>query len=125
MAKNTQGVETENTAATSGKFTRKAAVILPVLKMQEEKPIFFQPVAPFYIGKPVEKDGKEEKPADLLKVVNLETGEEALVVAGAVLKGNLEEAFPDAGYVGKKFEATKHAKQNGKRYNTYSLYEIE
>jgi hypothetical protein len=117
---------------TGGKYTRTKAVTLPVFKMVEETPVYVKITAAMYEGKeqkPVlDKDGKPGKamePATILPVMNVETGELSQIIAGAVLEGILNDSYPDAGYVGKAFEVVKHAKREGKRYNTYSVFEIE
>jgi hypothetical protein len=63
-------------------------------------------------------------PAELANVVDLETGEECQIIVNAVLRGVLDEFYPDAGYVGKAFQIVRHAKAAGKRYNTFSVDEI-
>src|SRR6185436_13034885 len=115
---------TETVAPVGGKYTRTKAVTLPVFRLTEETPVYVKITAAMYEGKeqkPVlDKDGKPGKamePATILPVVNVETGELAQIIAGAVLEGILNDSYPDAGYVGHAFEIVKHAKREGKRYN--------
>lgn len=116
-----------------GKFARLKSVTLPVLKLADETPVYVKVTGVMFEGKeqkPVidAKTGKPAaamEPATLLPVINLETGEVAQIIAGAVLEGILTDEYKDGAYVGKGFEIVKHAKREGKRYNTYSVFEID
>lgn len=128
-----KAANSDNTPApTGGKYTRTKAVTLPVFKLIDETPVYVKITAAMFEGKEqkpqVDKDGKPKaamEPATLLPVVNVETGEVGQIIAGAVLEGILTDSYPNDGYVGKAFEIVKHAKKDGKRYNTYSVFEIE
>lgn len=106
-------------------FKRKQAVILPQLKLQDDVPVHVQIVSPIYLGKEIKESNGETSQADLMRVVDMTTGEECQMIVGTILKASLEESFPESGYVDKCFEITRHAKAEGKRYKTYALYEIE
>lgn len=119
-------------APTGGKFARTKAVTLPVFKMVEETPVYITVNAAMYEGKeqkpvagPDGKPGKAMEPATILPVTDLTTGEMSQIIAGAVLEGILNDSYPGEAYVGKSFEIVKHAKREGKRYNTYSVFEID
>lgn len=119
-------------APKGGKFTRMKAVTLPVMRLTEEVPVYVTVTGAMYEGKEqkptLDKDGKPTKamePATILPVVDVETGEMGQIIAGAVLEGILNDTYKADSYVGKSFEFIKHAKREGKRYNTYSVYEIE
>ena len=115
--------------AQGGKFKRTRAVTLPVLKVEVERTVYVKVTGPMELGKvntnKKDEDGKPQKPATIMPIVNVETGEAALIIVGTALGGQLNDTYPGNGYVGKAFEITKHAKPAGKRYHTYSLYEIE
>jgi hypothetical protein len=102
-------------------------VTMPSLKLEIEKPYFVKVTGPYFTGKAQKpgKDGKAMEPATVLPIVNLETGEVAQLVMGAVLKGILDDSYPDDVYVGRAFRLVKHDKANGKRYFSYSVDEIE
>lgn len=103
-------------------------VTRPVLKLEEDKPVFVRAMSALYEGreiKPAPGNEAQMKPATLLDVVNLETGEEAQIVTGAVLASNLREGYPGDAYKGKCFQITKLPKQKGKRYFGFDLIEIE
>jgi hypothetical protein len=76
-------------------------------------------------------DGEKPKePPTLLPCVNLETGEVVSIIAGSVLVDLLNDAYPNAGYVGKGFaievkDQKASAGGGGRRYNNYNVAEIE
>jgi hypothetical protein len=111
-----------------GKFARKSAVTLPTFKMLEGGSYYFQFMNPIRTETSQQKDenGKMvDKPIDIAQVVNVETGELGQIVVGSVLKSNLEKAYPNGAYVGKAFEIVKQKGKEGKRYRTYTVYEID
>lgn len=76
-----------------------------------------------YIGKPVQNSAIKQ-PAELAPIESTE-GEERLLVVNAVLKKELDENYPDNSYVGRWFAITKHRKRPGKKYNNFSIMELE
>lgn len=120
------------------KYVVKALVTLPLWKWQDGVEKAFRIETPIVLGKAVKDRGPagvkgEEKggpkgvqmePAHICNVTNLETGELMQIITGSVLKGNLEDNYPDQSYVGKCFISTQ-SKIEGKRYKGYSLAEIE
>lgn len=128
MAKAKKKAPAKVAAPQGGKYTRIRALVLPTLKLVEEQPVHVTingamttSTAP---QKP-DKDGRTKEPATVCPVTDLDTGEVTQIICGAVLKGILNEQYPNDGYVEKSFEIVKHAKAPGKRYNTYSVFEIE
>lgn len=116
------------------KFTRKKALTLPTLKMVIDTPIYVKindikhkESLDEKTGKiKVNKDTGEPELLPVASVVNLETGELNELVMGSVLIKNIQEAFPtESDVFGKCFEITKHNKKTGKRYHTYTIFEIE
>lgn len=123
-------------------------ITFPLWKWLLDEPKYFKCVGPIFQGKEIKEGAtkEQEKPADLMVVINLETGEEMQIIVGAVLKGNIEEHYaptlkgkpaePKDGYfvegenadnfpyVGKCFVAVQSKIEN-KRYKGYSLTEIE
>jgi hypothetical protein len=101
-------------------------VTLPILKQEDGKTYYIKITGPIFTGKEIKGEGKEakEKPADLANIINLETGEEMQIIMNTVLKSNLEEMYPENGYVDKMFATTRSA-IDGKRYKNYSIQEIE
>lgn len=103
------------------RFRKIRSVTLPVLKLAEGVERFFKFVTPMYVGKQI--DDKKE-PATLAQVIDLETGEEGLIIIGAVLRKELEEAYPNDAYRGKCFAIANNGKRGDKKYNSYSVSEI-
>ena len=100
-------------------------VTLPLSKWKNDQAKFLLIESAIFQGKQIaQKDGQpEEKPADLLNCIDLETGEQAQVIVGTVLKGTLQDEYPDNAYVGKYFSITQ-LRDPGKKYNTYSVQEL-
>lgn len=112
--------------ATPFKFTVKKHVTLPLFKWENNKPCYYRFDGPIEQGKPIkEKVGETKKePAYLAPVTNLETGEQGEIILGTVLRGIMDEDYPDAAYVGKCFELVQK-RITGKNYNSYGVTEIE
>lgn len=115
-------------APAGGKYTRVRSVTLPTLKLIEEQTVHVTITSAMQVSTVTQKPkaGEQAKePATVCNVTDLDTGDIAQMICGAALKGVLNESYPKDEYVGKSFEITKHAKAAGKRYNTYSVFEIE
>lgn len=106
------------------KFTRKQAITLPTLSHKKAQTYYLHVIGEMYKGKQLPpKPGKDpEPPADCLRVINMETGEEGEYLIPTLVKGKFEEIAP---LVGRCFEITKLGRRDGKRYDDYSVYEIE
>ena len=63
------------------------------------------------------------EPMHIAEVTNLQTGEVGRLVAHQVLESNLDEAYPNQGYVGKYFKVSKQ--KSAKRYFTFNIVEIK
>ncbi len=111
-------------AAFTPKIIRQVTV--PLLKFAVDVPLFIRSEGKIYKGKEIKgtKGGVKMEPADLMRVVNLETGEIAEVIVGALFKDTLTEEYPDHAYVGKCFSIVQK-KIEGKRYKGYVISEIE
>ncbi len=75
---------------------------------------------------PLEVEGLKSKDGnfpEVYPVVNLETGEEALLLAGAVML-NTFEAYGDD-IIGLSFELRPLPRIEGKKYNSVQIWEIE
>ena len=65
-----------------------------------------------------------------MNVVNLETGEDMQIIVPTVLRGILQEDYPDNAYVGKCFEVILHKHMDKTdpsklKYNKFAVAEIE
>lgn len=105
----------------------KKKITLPLLKQVAGQSVAIQFESPIYVGKDIKtKEGAaKEKPADLANIINLETGEEMVYIVSAVVKGNLDDLYPAEAIVGKCFAILKGTKVEGKRYNDYTVVELE
>lgn len=106
---------------------RLQALTLPSLSHKKTNTYFLKITGPMFTGKPIVKtDAKgnktEERPADLLPVINLETGEPAHYLVPTIVKERLTEVKE---YVGICIEVTKTGRREGKRYDDYTLFVIE
>lgn len=70
-------------------------------------------------------DGKAQsaEPMHIAEVTNLQSGEVGRLVAHQVLESNLNEAYPNNGYVDKCFKISKQ--KSAKRYFTFNIVEIK
>ena len=120
--------KTKDTPVTGGKYQRTRSVTLPQLKLTDETPVYVRFMQPMFVSKVIQKAKPGEAPKDpatVVMVTNIETGELMQLIVGAALKGILTEEYAGDAYVDKNFEIVKHEKAPGRRYNTYSVYEIE
>ena len=122
-AKNRTGI-----LASGLKFKKIRSVTVPVIKMMPGKPVYLRFEGKMEISKQVnqKKVGDEPmKPATILHCVNLQNDSECILIVGAMLKSVIDEAYPNATYVGKNFELMNHGKLGDRKYNAYSLNEVE
>jgi hypothetical protein len=106
---------------------RKKLLTRPVLKLEQDKPVYVKIEIPMFIGKVIKKKDEEDdkEPATIINCIDLTSGEPVQIVANAVLKSVLREEYPEESYVGKCFSVTKQSRQPGKRYNPFHIEEIE
>lgn len=103
----------------------KKLVTIPVIKVPDGATICFSPVEPFKRGKEIEKD---KRVADLLTVKTFDPDGKLVtrvLVAGAIVKSEIEEQYPKTTYVGLWFILRKMKGPEGKRYKVYDIAEIE
>jgi len=102
-------------------FKKLKNVTLPLFKLANNTENYFKFMAAFRVGKVV--DDKKEPPT-IAHVVNLETGEEGEIIVGAVLKQEIENAYPNGEYVGRCFEIVKHAPEGARKYSLWNIAEV-
>jgi hypothetical protein len=121
-----KGSEAGNSAARP-KFKRVRQVTVGTLKLVNDQELFLKILTPMTTSAQVRKnaDGTLEKPATVVRALDLSTGEDVQVVVPTVLQSNLNTHFPNDSYVGKAFSITMHAQATGKRYRTVDVWEIE
>ena len=102
-------------------------VTMPTVNPGINEPYFLKILDAFRVSTYVNPDPKKasEKPATICSVCNMATGEIALWLVGEVCVKNLEEQYPDAGYVNRIFAVQKLPKRPTKRYHDWEIAEVE
>lgn len=122
------------TMANGLKFRVTRQVTLPLLKQSEGQVVSVKITSEIYIGREIKADAKgeraNEKPADLVRVIELNTNRPMTYIVPAVLKSTLEDEYPKGkdgiwGYIGHNFAIMKHPAAPGKRYKQFEVLEIE
>ena len=106
-------------------FKVKAQVTRSVIPQRDNETIYVKSLGKIYEGKALENGKTEMAPARLMEVANLATGQLALIIVNKVMEGQLSEIYPNDSYVNKAFALTMHPKTEGKRYKTFTIYELE
>jgi hypothetical protein len=109
-------------------FTKKKSVTVPVLKLMPDQPAYIMVESAMQISKQIEvkKVGdKPMEPATIMHCTDLNTDSECILIVGKMLASVINETYPTGDYVGKCFEVINHGKRGDKKYNAYSLTEIE
>lgn len=108
-------------------FKMKKQVILPTLSLQVNEPRTLIVTGEMYQSNYTDPDPKKakEKPATVMPVGDVVTGEAMNLLVPAVMESALSEAYPDGDYVGKTFMVCKMPKRPGKRYFDIKLVEVE
>lgn len=121
---------TEPTTTATSRFKKKRQLTVSTIKFEAEKPVYVKIIGPIERGKQrgepkKNPDGSPQDPPLLARIINLDTGEEMGMILAKILETELRESYPDESYVGKGFEITKQKRKEGRRYDPYSIAEIE
>lgn len=136
MARNKTTSPAPKASAGAGKFKRLEAVSVPDFQFENDETEYVKFMTEFVQAKARENDqqpgqrgGRVEAaprtPPTKGRLVVLETGELVSAIIPAMLRNQLEEAYPDATYVGRCFEVTMYAPARGKQYKTCDVFEID
>lgn len=109
-------------------FSKKKTVTVPVLKLMPDQPVYIYVESAMEQSKQVagaKVAGQTMEPATIMHCTNLDSDTECLLIVGTMLKSVIEESYPNNSYVGLSFEVINHGKRGDKKYNAYSLCEIE
>ena len=89
-------------------FTPKVVkkLVRNFVPLVEHQPVYVKVTGPMFEGK-ANPEKPDEKPADIVECINLQTGEESNMIIPAVLKSIWEESYPSDSYVGKGFAVEK------------------
>ena len=118
---------TDTSAKPKASFVPKVlkVITLPILKKVDGVAVYVKILGEIFTGKEMKgKDSGDMAAAELVNVIDLETGEPMQMICNAVLKSTLEENYPDGGYVGLGF-SIEQMKVEGKRYKNYRINQIE
>jgi hypothetical protein len=119
----------EITLADGQSFKVKKVVTAPLLQQKPGATVFVQFLAPFFLSKEAKGDGPKKEPPYIARVRNLLDANphaEYDYIVPAVLRAEMEENFPNAVYVGAKFQVQKSPEPvAGKRYYAFSVIELE
>lgn len=127
---------TQSDIQAGGKYARREAVSVPDFQFENEDTEYVKIMTAFVQAKAREEDHPEaasrgrvdnrpRTPPIKARLVVLETGELVSAIIPAMLRNQLEEAYPGEAYVGRCFEVTMHAQAKGKQYRTCDVYEID
>ena len=106
-------------------FVIDRAISTPTLKLAVDVPVYVMLKEPMEQGKKIETESEKGRPpATVAKIVNLATGEDMTMVIPAVVKGVLEDNYPNDEYVNKYFAIVKKPMRAGKRYFDYIVKEL-
>lgn len=127
-----------NATANAAIFVPKVLklVTLPLFKLKAGSEIFVKILDKAYKATPIKneapaKPGEAPKePPMLVNVLKLDTGELGQIIPGSLLIDILNDQYPNDSYVRKGFwikvgDQKASAGGGGKRYNTYTVSEIE
>jgi hypothetical protein len=109
-------------------FKKTKTVTVPVLKLMPDQPVYIKVENAMEMSRQVagaKVAGQSMEPATIMHCTNLDSDTECLLIVGTMLKSVIEESYPNQSYVGLCFEVTNHGKRGDKKYNAYSLTEIE
>ncbi len=102
-------------------------VTMPTLNPVVNTPYALKIVDAFRESTYVDPDPKKrnEKPATICSVIDMNTGAVYLWLVGDVCVKNLKENYPDDDYVGRIFGVQKLPKRPSKRYHDWEIIELE
>jgi hypothetical protein len=125
-------VEARNIMEVGGvQYRVKNQVTRTVLRQVEKEPFFvtFENAAFQSQPLPNPKGGRPMQPPMVCHVYNLATKQRQLLIMNTVLLGNLIQAYPADGYVGKSFairgETPAKGSSEEKSYRVYDILEID
>lgn len=109
-----------------GGFTVKSAVTKPLFSLKHQ-PTLAVKITAAIMETDIsfsEVQNTTQKPR-VVECINLETGEEGMLIASAVVESSLMRNYADGSYVGKCFLFQAGTIKEGKKYRTVQVYEIE
>lgn len=104
----------------------KRQLVSPLLKHADHEDVWIMPLNQMSEGEVIEKS-QIKTPAQMITVLNLAANDriEYKYIVSHIVANELNKHFPNHSYVGKKFLIHKFPKEQGKRFNTFSVDETE
>lgn len=105
-------------------------VTRPVYKQTTDGIMYILIEGEIRIGNPIQgftREGEAKMaPAHVADIVNIETGEECIMIFNTVLRTEFDKNYPDHSYIGKTFAVKPGGMKEGSRqkYRTYQILEI-
>lgn len=102
-------------------------ITLPLLKHKDGETVYITVVSEIYSGKQIKpKEGdQQQKPADLVKIIDLQSGLPHVFIVPAVLKDAFIMDYDESNtYVGKSFAIMKMPREEGKRHKNLQIVEL-
>lgn len=127
---------TTTASVSGGKYARREAVSVPDFQFENEETEYVKIMTEFVQAKAREDDhpdgaragrvdNRPRTPPTKARLTVLETGELVSAIIPAMVRNQIEEAYPGGSYVGRSFEITVHAPARGKQYKTADIFEID
>lgn len=108
-------------------FKKSKQVTLPILKKVDDVPVYVRIDSKIFEGKEVagnSANNAKMKPARLVNVTELTSGEQMQMIVNTVLESILNENYPKESFVGKCFEIVQYQPE-GKKYKNFRVAEGE
>lgn len=105
----------------------KKLVTLPTLTIKGGETVYIKFLSEISVSKVIQKDkdGKDQEPAHIAQVFQLDTGEARTLIVNAVLNSIMVEEYPNHSYKEKGFQITAANPKAGKRYKGFTVAELE
>lgn len=104
-------------------ITLKKMVNRVLLRHGVGQTVYVKVQGPVRVGKEIK--GSTMAPAKLVTVIEQTTGQEMDYIVSAVVEGLWTDNYPKNEFVGKSFAIYKEPKAPGKRYNNFSIAEVD
>lgn len=106
--------------ATTPKFRKVRQLTLPLLQLAQGQPRYLFLLGEMYIGEKVQKN---KDAATLVHAIDMETGEEGIVICSSVMQSELLKGYGQK-YVGKGFEIVQQRKSGKDGLTGYNIVTI-
>ena len=104
-------------------YKRAARLTMPIFSCAHDKHMMIHVVGEICQTTMPGLSSDSDKPVEVMRVVNMETGEEGNLLVLAILKSSLERE--EDGYVGKDYEVVTGDTVVGKKYRAIDIYRLE